>query len=247
MRGTREWYAEVDSTQDRALQLAREGAEEGTRVVARRQGRGRGRLEHRWESPEGGLYLSVVLAAPDEHASLLPLALGAYVAEALGRRYRIPLSLKWPNDIVVVNGRAPSRKLSGILVDRVRSPKLGAAAVAGIGVNVTTHRAELSAAVRERVAVLSELSRVPCDLEEVERIVVEAALTAASSVRTATGLKEVRRLCRQRLWGVGRRAEVDGRPVGTIVALGDEGELWVEDQGKRMAIRAGDLRVDETP
>jgi BirA family biotin operon repressor/biotin-[acetyl-CoA-carboxylase] ligase len=191
--------------------------------------------------------LSIVLAAPDQHASLLPLALGAYVAEALDRRYQIPLALKWPNDIVVVNGGSPSRKLSGILVDRVTSPRLGAAAVAGIGVNVTTDRAELSASARERVAVLSELCRVPPELEEVEQIVVEAALSAAASARTATGLEEVRKLCRRRLWGVGRRAEVDGHPVGTIVALGDEGELWVEDQGERMAIRAGDLRVEETP
>jgi hypothetical protein len=33
--------------------------------------------------------------------------------------------------------------------------------------------------------------------------------------------------------------------VGRIVALGDEGELWVENEGERVAIRAGDLRVEE--
>lgn len=51
--GPREFYEVVDSTQDRAIELARSGAAEGTLVVARTQRLGRGRLDHGWWSPAG--------------------------------------------------------------------------------------------------------------------------------------------------------------------------------------------------
>ncbi len=245
MTVAREWHEEIDSTQDRALELARTGADEGTRVVAARQRQGRGRLDHRWESPDGGVYLSIVLAAPREAAGLLPLGIGAGLADALRDRYSVPLALKWPNDLLVVDGRGPSRKLSGILIDQVASPRLGSAAVAGIGVNVTTDTSPWPTELRRRVATLAEYVAPPPALAEVEEIMVDAALGAAEAVRDPGRLDELRARCRRLLYGVGRRAEVDGHPVGRIRALGDDGALWVEDEGRRVAIRAGDLRVEE--
>ena len=245
MVALREFYDEIPSTQDRALDLARSGSEEGTLVVARCQTAGRGRLDHRWESPGGGLHLSIVLPAPDPPAALLPLALGAGLCEAFGRGSRLPLAVKWPNDVLAVAPGAPSRKLAGILVDRVGSPRLGYAAVAGIGVNVTVDPSAYPVELRSKIVGLGELVHPPPSLEDVERTVVATALNASSLLRTPEGRREMLALCRRLLWGVGRPAEVDGRSVGRIVSLGDEGELWVEDGPDRMAIRAGDLRVRE--
>jgi BirA family transcriptional regulator, biotin operon repressor / biotin---[acetyl-CoA-carboxylase] ligase len=245
--GTREWYPEIGSTQDRALALARAGAEEGTRVVARTQTSGRGRADHVWESPPGGLYLSVVLASPTPDSLLLPLGIGSELAGALGRRCATDLAVKWPNDILVAHGPLRGRKLAGVLLDRVASPRLGHAAIAGIGVNVRTDRNALPSGVRDGVGTLAELVVPPPEVDEVEELVVAAALQAARRVRDATARTLLREECRRKLWGVGRRAVLDGRPVGTIVALGDEGELWVESAGERMAIRTGDLRVEEAP
>lgn len=245
MTARRERHVEIASTQDRAVELAREGAEEGTYVVAGRQVKGRGRLDHAWESPDGGLYLSVVLASPEAHASLLPVALGARLAEAIGERTGLSLEVKWPNDLVLAEGRSVGRKLAGVLVDRVTSPRLGWAAVAGVGVNVHNDPAQLPPELRGRVAILSELLPSPPALEEMEEIVVRVALETAGALRAAAGVAPLRRLARQRLFGVGRWATVDGRSAGRILGLGDEGELWVEREGERMAIRTGDLRVDE--
>jgi BirA family transcriptional regulator, biotin operon repressor / biotin---[acetyl-CoA-carboxylase] ligase len=244
--GPREHYTEVASTQDRAVALAKEGAEAGTRVVADRQTRGRGRLDHLWESPEGGLYVSVVLPAPSDHLSLLPLALGARLAEALGRRYQVPIRLRWPNDLIVPGeGGASGRKLAGILVDHVPSPRFGTAAVAGVGVNVRADPREFPPPVRARSTSLAELAPPPVSLEEVEEIVVRRALEASARLRDAQGAEETRTLCRRLLYGVGRRATVDGRELGTVAALGDEGELWLDAGTHRVAIRAGDLRLEE--
>jgi BirA family transcriptional regulator, biotin operon repressor / biotin---[acetyl-CoA-carboxylase] ligase len=244
--GPREHYAEVESTQDRAVALAKEGAAAGTRVVADRQTHGRGRLDHFWESPEGGLYLSVVLPAPTAHLSLLPLALGARLAESFGVAYDVPIRVKWPNDLVVVGEPGtPGRKLAGILVDHVPSPRFGTAAVAGVGVNVAANPLDFPSPLRGRMASLAEFVPGPVSLAEVEEVVVRRALEAAAGLWDPEGAEATRALCRRYLYGVGRRATVDGRELGTVAALGDEGELWLDAGTHRVAIRAGDLRLEE--
>jgi BirA family transcriptional regulator, biotin operon repressor / biotin---[acetyl-CoA-carboxylase] ligase len=243
--GPREFHAEISSTQDRAIELARNGATEGTRVVARRQHAGRGRLDHVWESPSGGLYLSIVLSVPAEHPTLLPLAVGARIAHELGEQYSLPLAVKWPNDVLVLAvGRIP-RKVAGVLVDRIDrfpSPPVG---IAGIGVNVANPSSTLPGELRAHAVALSELMADPPSLDEVEEVVVHAAVTAAAALREPEGIEATRTLCRRRLFGLGQRAIVDGRPIGTIAGLGDEGELLVDDGPDRVTIRAGDLRVEE--
>lgn len=244
--GPREFYEEVDSTQDRAVGLARDGAESGTRVVARRQSRGRGRLDHAWSSPPGGLYLSVILPAPRRHASLLPIGVGARVADDLGRAYGRQLAVKWPNDVLAVDDGDPPRKLAGILVDRVPSPRYGFAAVVGVGVNVTTNLSHLPPDVAAAAAALAGGPRTAPEIEDVEDRVVRAAVATVRALDAPGGVDGVRSLARSLLYGVGRRALVDGRPAGTIAALGDDGELLLDSGTDRVAIRAGDLRLEGT-
>ena len=243
--GPREFYDSLPSTQDRALALAREGAPEGTRVVARRQARGRGRLARSWESPEGGLYCSVVLSRPREHPGLLPLTVGARLASALRAQYGLPLVLKWPNDLLVREAGRPARKLSGILADDVGSPTLGRAVVVGVGVNVRLDRSSLASTLVESAASLDEFVAPVPGLDEVEAIVVASAMGAARWLASPDGAREARELCRQLLYGVGRPVTVDGSPAGTLEALGDEGELWLATPTDRVAIWAGDVRVEE--
>lgn len=240
----REAYAELPSTQDRAVQLAREGAPAGTRVVARSQTAGRGRLDHPWLSPPGGLYLSIVLAAPDA-PSLLPLALGARILARFREAYGLPGALKWPNDLYVAPPGGRGLKLGGLLVDRVPSPTLGSAAVAGIGINVSFPRSAVPAELSGRIGALDDFVRPPPDLGELEREVAAAVEGAAVALGSADGLAAARRLCRGYLYGVGRWATVDGRLRGRIAGLGDDGELFLDVGAERVAIRAGDLRVED--
>lgn len=245
--GPREFYDTLPSTQDRALALAREGAQEGTHVVARCQTRGRGRLERSWESPDGGLYCSVVVPRPLEHAGLLPLTVGARLGDALRTVYSAPVVLKWPNDLLVGAPGSRLRKLSGILTDDVASPTLGRAAVVGIGVNVCLDRRSLPSPVRDRVASLDEFVSPAPDLEDVEGLAVSSAVGAAEWLSSPPGVRQARELCRTMLYGVGRPVTVDGRPAGTIESLGEDGELWLATPRERVAIWAGDVRVEGGP
>ncbi|MEO8743792.1 MAG: biotin--[acetyl-CoA-carboxylase] ligase [Candidatus Dormiibacterota bacterium] len=105
----------VTSTQD----VAR-GLPIGSVVVADHQTAGRGRLDHRWESPPGTALLVSFVLAPNP---LLSLAAGVAAAEASGPGVR----LKWPNDLLLRGG-----KVGGILVEATPEK-----AICGIGINLS--------------------------------------------------------------------------------------------------------------
>ena len=68
-----------------------------------------------------------------------------------------------------------------------------------------------------------------------EGLVVRTAEAAVTGLMDEAGTEATRALSRDRLYGVGRRATVDGVPSGTIESLGAEGELSVNtrDRGDR--------------
>jgi BirA family biotin operon repressor/biotin-[acetyl-CoA-carboxylase] ligase len=66
----------------------------------------------------------------------LPLLAGLAV-DATVQECGVASGLKWPNDVLV-----QGRKLAGILLERVETPE-GAAAVIGVGLNVSMRRDEL--------------------------------------------------------------------------------------------------------
>ncbi|MCD6521053.1 MAG: bifunctional biotin--[acetyl-CoA-carboxylase] synthetase/biotin operon repressor, partial [Anaerolineae bacterium] len=60
-----ELYETIDSTNTRAVQAAREGAPDGTLILAEWQSQGRGRLGRRWLAPAGSsLLLSLIFRPP---------------------------------------------------------------------------------------------------------------------------------------------------------------------------------------
>lgn len=123
---------EVASTNDAARERAAAGAGHGYAVRACRQTAGRGQRGHGWISPEGGLYLSIVLRSgvPQHLMSGLSAACGIGAARALEALGAQGVRIKWPNDLVV-----GSAKLGGILVEAGWAAG-GVYAVCGIGVNL---------------------------------------------------------------------------------------------------------------
>ncbi|MDR3052794.1 MAG: biotin--[acetyl-CoA-carboxylase] ligase [Coriobacteriales bacterium] len=85
-------------------------------VVSAQQTAGRGRLGRTWVSPQGGVYLSLLLeaCADLENTSALPLVVALGVREALeSLAPHTTVRIKWPNDVI-----CPQGKLAGVLVER---------------------------------------------------------------------------------------------------------------------------------
>ena len=146
-------FQSVGSTMEVAHELAAEGAPEGTLVFASRQEQGRGRWGRAWESPEGGVYLSLIVrpSRPVDQIPQLSLVAGLAMAETILQTTHLFASIRWPNDLLL-----GGKKVAGILAEG-RSPKaegqntglrppasgLRPAVVIGIGINVSTDPSKL--------------------------------------------------------------------------------------------------------
>jgi BirA family biotin operon repressor/biotin-[acetyl-CoA-carboxylase] ligase len=214
-----EWHEVVPSTFEVAAARAGQGAPHGTVIAARRQTAGRGRQGRAWESPTGGLWLTLILRPPlvDVARPSLALRLAAAAAEAIEERSRCPIRLRWPNDLYV-----GERKLAGLLIEaRWMGGRLESALV-GFGMNVRVAADSWTPEVRQRATSLHQHGP-EVTLDEMLEIVVGAMLDeiAAPSV-------DVRGRCAT----LGRSVMVrrdDGSEVsGRAVDLGPQGSLLVE-------------------
>jgi BirA family biotin operon repressor/biotin-[acetyl-CoA-carboxylase] ligase len=127
----------IGSTNAALLARAAEDASEGAVLVAEYQEAGRGRLDRTWTSPpRAGLTVSLLVRpdVPAARRAWLPLLTGVALAESVGDVAGVRASLKWPNDLLALDGR----KLAGILAEVA-----GTAVVVGTGLNVNTHAGEL--------------------------------------------------------------------------------------------------------
>ncbi len=242
----REYYPVLGSSQDRAIALARAGAVRGTRVIVGLQTAGRGRRGDRWASPEGGLYVSIVLGDSAPAQGLLPLALGASVAEALVTLAPVPIRLKWPNDLVVIGPNEIAGKLGGILVDRLARPDGIEVDVAGVGLNGRRPAAGWSVDGSLPPVALDELTDPPA-LDALEEAVANALERGHDAMRTETGRRAALASCRRLLWGVGRKVRVDGELAGRLNGVADDGALELSGLHGPVEVRAGHVAIEEEP
>ena len=151
-----DFHEEIGSTQERARELARAGARHGTLVISKVQKGGRGRLGRVWGSPQGGLWMSLVLR-PDLPARFAPRvtqAAAVGVAKALWG-FGVEARIKWPNDLLV-----DGRKICGILAESSAGKAPAGRpdfVVLGVGLNANLDPADLDVSGREVATVRSVL------------------------------------------------------------------------------------------
>lgn len=234
-------FDSVGSTQDEVIGRVRAGDGPGLYVVARRQAVGRGRLDHSWNSPEGGLYLSTVVALPAFEPGLVPIGVATTLSSALNTRYAIASWVKWPNDLLVSRPDGRAAKLAGILVDRVGGRDGREVLVVGVGLNAATERAQLPRAEAETVAILTELCGRLVEPEELEPVALGAVGRTVDLLSSIDGARALWGEARRAMRGLGRPVSVDGRPAGIARDLAYDGALVVEQGGERTTLRAGEV------
>ena len=167
-----DFHEEIDSTQRRAHELARERAPHGTLVISKVQKGGRGRLERSWGSPSGGIWMSLVLRPkiPSHLTPRITQAAAVGVAKALWS-LGVEARIKWPNDLLVAKPHeAMGRKICGILAEtgatNLFAKRLGPGddnrvdyVVLGIGLNANLDPEDLNVPDREVATLRSELGR----------------------------------------------------------------------------------------
>ena len=128
---------ETGSTNDDAIQAARQGEPEGTLIWARRQTKGRGRRGRSWVSPAGNLHLSILLrpALASNRAGEIAFVASLAAADACAALApKADIRCKWPNDVL-----ADGRKVGGLLIESSIVADRIEWLVVGIGLNLVAH------------------------------------------------------------------------------------------------------------
>lgn len=239
-----EYHGSIESTNDRARELAADGASDVV-VLADEQTGGRGRLKRPWSGPSGGVWMSILLRPSFPPAAAPVLTLAAAVATtAAAREAGVNAAIKWPNDVVVPDGRSVRRdgsdgeddrggaKLAGILTEMEGEADRVSWVVIGIGVNADIDGAALPAgatSLRREVGDVNRRRFVQRLLEEFDNLrgdgdaVLDGWRTYADTL--------------------GRRVRVQTRTgdvVGEAVDVEFPGALVVDTGDERVRVHSGD-------
>lgn len=246
---TNELWDRLESTNNRAAELATMGAPAGLIVAARQQTAGRGRLGRVWISPaDSGLYVSFLLRPGGARTGLpaYTLACGAAAARAIWQCLGVRIGLKWVNDLVL-----NARKLGGILAEMPSlsgsaSADLAAPLILGIGINLRFDPAWIPGELRDRIEWLDRLVAQPVDPNQLLAFLcrsLEQECQALEAGRTA----DVFDAWRQYSVTLGRtiQAHSGGQVIeGLAVDLSETGGLIVETQDRRRVIlHAGEITI----
>ncbi|QNN54830.1 biotin--[acetyl-CoA-carboxylase] ligase [Nocardioides mesophilus] len=238
-----EVVAESPSTNAEVAARARAGEPEGLVLVAEHQTAGRGRLDRTWVTPARSALTCSVLLAPAEVPAArwpwLPLLTGLAVVEAVRRTTGLEAALKWPNDVLVGDA-----KVAGILVERVERDAGGAAAVVGVGLNVSLRSAELPVPTATSLATAlgAEVDRTRLLVHLLDTLGEQYDAWRRSAGDAADGLRPAYLSACDT---VGRRVRVDlptgERLEGRAAGVDADGRLQVTTAAGPRVLGAGDV------
>lgn len=128
------YFDEVDSTNTRAHTFVKQGAAEGTLIIAEQQTAGRGRMGRPWHSPKGkGLWMSLILKPqiPLHFTPHLTLLVAVALCRSIRQQTQLAVGIKWPNDLLI-----DGKKISGILLESSAEDEKLQYVIAGVGIGV---------------------------------------------------------------------------------------------------------------
>lgn len=142
------------STNDVARWLAAGGdpkALHGTVVIAEEQTGGVGRLGRAWVSPEGGIWITIILTPtiPIDHVFMITMVGAVAVARAIRRDSGLGAMIKWPNDVYIGD-----KKVAGLLLELDAEADSIHYCLLGIGIDANFDPSMLSPDLQRQVTTL---------------------------------------------------------------------------------------------
>ncbi len=250
-RSTNEFWSVIDSTNTRAIELARRDAAHGALVIASEQTAGRGRSGNAWLSPaHSGLYMSFIIRPRIAMAGLpvITLATGVAVVQAIQSCLGIKVGLKWVNDLI-----ADGKKVGGILAeytnsrDKQKSDENNSGAlIIGIGLNLYKPQINLPLELDNKIGFLANSLNqnsinknllVASIANELERVVEEMQSDQLQSLLNAWRVYSVT-LGEEIVTNIG-----DKQIKGQALDISEGGELIVKTPTGKISLVAGEVSI----
>ena len=249
---TVEVHETLPSTQDRARELAHAGSPHGTLVVSGVQTGGRGRRGRRWGSPEGGLWMSLMLR-PGFDAVLAPrvtqtAAVG--VAKALWE-VGVEARIKWPNDLLVDGAKVcgilaessiqnvpvPSKRVIPTLEEKGRPLDH---VILGVGLNANLDPEDLGVPDRRTTTLRAELGH-DADLKNILRRLLRNLDTELGRIEDFAAILQDWRALNCTLGGRVRVQRFGETLEGRAVDLTPDGALLLETKDGTIELFEGEV------
>ncbi|MFS0781412.1 biotin--[acetyl-CoA-carboxylase] ligase [Bacillus sp. 1P06AnD] len=234
----------IGSTQKKAIEMANEGAPEGTIVVADEQTGGRGRMARKWHSAKRtGIWMSV-LAKPNipiQQAPQLTLLTAVAVVQAIEDVTGVQAEIKWPNDILI-----KGKKMTGILTEMQAEADGIHSIVIGIGINVNQSIEDFPEELQEKATSL----RVQCGQMVSREALIGSVLKRFESlyqIYQSKGFKVIKTLWESYAVSIGKTitaTTLQARVTGIAMGITDEGVLLIKDgSGTVHSIYSADIDI----
>ena len=225
---------EVDSTNTRLKAMAAQAAD-GTIITAGRQTEGRGRLGRSFASPDGGIYLSILLAPGGDLRRCMTLTPNAAIAvrRALNDCCGVNADIKWPNDL-----QLGGKKLCGILTESV-SAGGETKIIIGIGINLNTSPAAFPPELRGTAcSILSETGNFTPPEKLLRALTAELdSMYTRWLADPAWSLDEYRAACIT----LGQQVRI-GEVCGKAVSVGSDFALYIgTGSGRIIPVTSGEV------
>ena len=239
-----EVFSEIESTNSYLLEQAAPPPGRFRVALAEHQTAGRGRMGNQWHSPPSSgvcLSMSYTFSASPELLSCLTLAVGIAAIEALEKLGARGIGLKWPNDLIVRDG-----KLGGVLTEVRSTVGKGVAVVIGIGINYDLRGIPNMRKIAAKVGHVSSLADCMNGMPSrctVSTALIEGLFNALAEFE-ADGFGRFERAWDKHDWLRGQKVEIDGsggRAAGVCQGIDSDGALIMQTATGRQRITSGSV------
>ncbi len=233
----------VDSTNNIAVKLAKQGADEGTAIIAARQTAGRGRMGRSFLSKKGGVYLSIILK-PKISPVDIPLVTVAAAVAAAGAIEKVShkkCEIKWVNDVFI-----DGKKVCGILTEgEINAEGRLDFAVLGIGINLFEPKGHFPPSLPLAASVFNNSCKSFCKSRVKARLIAEF-VNIFFEFYDAFGEKRFIKEYQERSFLTGRQITYtkDGKSyTATVLGIDDNANLVVKSGCETQNLSHGEIQI----
>lgn len=228
----------VDSTNKYLKELANNGENEITVVIAKEQIAGRGRLGRSFVSNSGkGIYMSILLRPTFgiELSKRITSLTATAVSEAIDEVTKLNTKIKWVNDIYVND-----KKLAGILTEGHTNFESGKVEYIVVGIGINLYKQIFPDNLDNIITTVEDETNKVFSINEIIESILNKLIYYYENIKDNIHINEYRK----RSYVINKNVELNihgNIKYGKVLDIDDEGELIVLINDKKETIYSGEI------